>query len=62
MKYLQDHKATGNHDFAVQDDFLALQKTLPGNEPVTCREIFLKESQQNIANNIFKKEKKEHVG
>lgn len=30
---LQDHKANGNHDFAAQDDFQGLQKTVPGTAP-----------------------------
>ena len=35
---LPDHKANENHDFAAQDDFLALQKTSPGNEPARYSE------------------------
>lgn len=29
----RDHKASGNHDFVVRDDFQALQRTLQGTEP-----------------------------
>lgn len=32
---LQDHKANGSHDFAVQDNFQGPQKTLQENEPAT---------------------------
>lgn len=31
---LQGHKASGNHDFAAQDDSQGSQKTLPRNVPV----------------------------
>lgn len=31
---LQGHKASGNHDFAAQDDSQGPQKTLPRNVPV----------------------------
>ena len=36
-KNLPDHMANENHDFAVQDDYQVLQKTLPRNEPANAK-------------------------
>lgn len=38
--------ANENHDFAAQDDFQALQMTLPGNEPAKVLLIWSKDKEE----------------